>query len=337
MKVLRLLVLMVSTGLSFGQESPFNHHMIQIESDSSYSFLVGAHFHGASTNLSGFPASTILANLDNMNRLAPDFMICLGDLFLSLNNSKDNYQWSFFDKLNMPLFNAVGNHDVEENNYTQFFGKRYFSFDIGPDVMVILDTEERTGDIKGDQLKFLKSIYSKHPRNVFLFAHRPIWSEEDEKLEDLFKGNTRSGTNYMDDVLPILKKTDAQTYFFGGSLGGESPFSFFYHKKADNLTYLATAVRDLARDGILQIKVVDGRVSITPISLTNKKARDIEFYGLKNWQKTDGSKPFNWRLIPLYMWQMVSHRFFWYGILWTLAGIVALFYMRKWWLKRKGK
>ena len=98
-------------------KSPFNNHGVEVEDENVVRFIVGGHFHGASTNTSGFPASTMLGGIDIINAQNPDFIISLGDMFLSVKKDMKNYPRVLFDKLNAPLFNAVGNHDVEENNY----------------------------------------------------------------------------------------------------------------------------------------------------------------------------------------------------------------------------
>ena len=319
------------------QVSPFNKKEIVLADSAEIVFLIGGHFHGASTNTSGFPAGTLLGNLEMINDSKADFMVCLGDLFLSPEKDLQNYPRVFFDKLNMPLFNAVGNHDVENFDYNNHFGSTYLSFEIQNSAFVILDTELDNGDIEGEQLQLLKDVLDKNYNQVFVFAHRPIWSEEDETLKDVFKQNTSSGTNFMEEVLPLMKSSSADVFMFGGSLGGDAPFSFFYHKKAENLIYIATAIRNLPRDGILKVKIKESNVEFTPISLTGQSLNDIESYNLALWNKTDGSKSFNWRLVPLYIKNMVFHRYFWYGIFWTVFGGVSIWFLKKIWLRRKQK
>src|SRR5688500_16545784 len=91
------------------QVSPFNHKAVQIDSTGSYSFIVSGHFYGDGTNKTGYPANTLLANLDHINESDACMLICLGDLFMDIKNEIPNYQMSLFDKLEIPLFNAVGN------------------------------------------------------------------------------------------------------------------------------------------------------------------------------------------------------------------------------------
>ncbi len=66
------------------------------------------------------------------------------------------YRRSLFSRLHLPLFNAVGNHDVEDGHYAQRYGPLYGAVELGADRVLWLDTETDNGSIKGDQLLFLK-------------------------------------------------------------------------------------------------------------------------------------------------------------------------------------
>ncbi len=313
----------------FGQESPFNKRSIQVQDDQNFKFIVSGHFHGDSKNVSGFPAATLLGNLDEINSKDAAFMMSLGDLFLSLKKDVKNYDRVLFSKLDMPLFNAVGNHDIEEDNYKSKFGKTYFWFTVGDNVMIVLDTELDNGDIEDAQLKMLKKALKQPAKNYFVFAHRPIWSEYHEELEDVFKGNTSSGTNFGDEIYPLLKKATGQVYMFGGSIGGEAPVSFFYHKKGKNVHYIANAIRNLPRDGMLLVEVLNGEVKFTPFSLTGQNLKSLESYNLNYWDTHDADQGFNWRLLPLYIFQMLQSWHFWVGVVLTVLGGLFILWIRK--------
>ncbi len=314
----------------FGQESPFNNLSVEVEDEKNFKFIVSGHFHGDSKNISGFPAATLLGNLDEINSKDATFLMSLGDLFLSVKKDMKNYDRVLFSKLDMPLFNAVGNHDVEEDNYKTKFGKTYFHFTVGENVMIVLDTELDNGDIEGAQLSMLKNALKTPAKNYFVFAHRPIWAEYHDELEDVFKGNTSSGTNFGDDVYPLLKKAKGQVYMFGGSIGGEAPVSFFYHKKG-NVHYIANAIRNLPRDGMILVEVKDNEVSFKPFSLTGQSLKNLETYNLKYWNTHEVDDSFNWRLLPLYIFQMLQSWHFWVGVVLSLLGCLFVI----WFIKRR--
>ena len=106
-----LLGFICSMALS-AQRSPFNGlEVLPADSNGHYRILIGGHFHGESTNRSGYPAATLLANIDTINSLGADLFLSTGDLFMDPVNDLPRYQKAFFSKLKMPFFNAPGNHD----------------------------------------------------------------------------------------------------------------------------------------------------------------------------------------------------------------------------------
>lgn len=102
----------LTSGHLQAQRSPFNKlKVLPADSTGHYRILIGGHFHGESTNRSGYPAATLLANLDTINTLGANLFLSTGDLFMDPVNDMPRYQRSLFSKLKMPLFNAAGNHD----------------------------------------------------------------------------------------------------------------------------------------------------------------------------------------------------------------------------------
>jgi len=312
-----------SLGTDAQQFSTFNKKEVKIDSTGNYSFIISGHFYGDGTNKSGYPANTLLANLDWINESDASMLICLGDLFMDIKNDVPKYKTSLFDKLEIPLFNAVGNHDLTADFYQINFGATYFKFQIGNDIHVILDTEENNGDIQDEQLQLLKDINDKLKNggvvnNVFIYGHRTIFKDTYSELEGLFSDNTQSiiETNFEVDVLPILKSIAnfSKVYWFAGSLG-TAPASFFYFQDQQNkITYIATAIRALLRDAMLIVNVKNGEVTFETHSLTNQKVEELEHYNVDFWKSTSSAEPFNYRLIPLYIKNVLGGLPFWYGM-----------------------
>lgn len=310
--------------------SPFNGKTIGTDSTGNYSFIVSGHFYGDGTNNSRFPANSLLANLDWINKSQAAMLVCLGDLFKDISNDIPTYKSSLFAPLQMPLVNSVGNHDLTGTIYQDNFGETGFSFEVNNDVHLVIDTELDNGDVKGDQLERLKSIATKVKlgkiNNVFIYTHRTVWTEAYEEMDGLFLDNTQglTGTNFKDEVLPILKDISAysEVFWFSGSLG-TAPSSFFYFDDTKNsIKIIGTAIRALPRDAILKVLVNNGEVSFETHSLTHQELLPLESYNVEFWQNEVGVDPFNWKLIPYYMQVAVTHRFFWYGL---LSGLIAFF------------
>ena len=246
-------------------------------------------------------------------------MVSLGDLFMNPDTDIDNYNKSFFTKLSVPFFNAVGNHDVFGNKYMQHFGNTFFSFNKRTEKFIFLDTEINNGDIKSEQLQFLKNELASLDsiRNVFIFMHRPLWSEQHPDMKNLFSVNTSSTlkSNYKSDIQPLISDipTNKNIYIFGGSIG-TSPASFFYHHE-NNIKYIATAIRDLHRDAFLEVIFTNNQVTFNTLSINNNTVKPLEEYNIHFYNNNSVSEPFNWRLLPLYIKSIFFSRNFWFGFL----------------------
>jgi hypothetical protein len=305
---------------SFAITSPFNQVELKPDSTNKYSFIVTGHFYGNQSNQTGYPCNTLLANIDWINQSKAKAVFCLGDMFGNVATDIKKYEQSFFTKLNKPLFNAVGNHDLKNDIYQSHFGKTYYYFELNNDLHIILDTELDNGNIEGEQFKMLeealKVVNSKQINNVFIYAHRTLWAKHFDELNGLFEDNTQSvlGNNFKSKVLPILNQINKQSkvYWFSGSIGGNAPASFFYFPKND-ITFIGTAIRGLQRDAVLMVEVVNGVVNFKTESFTNQTLKKIEDYNVDFWKNNSGKKNFNYRLIPLYIKQVLLSRYFWYG------------------------
>lgn len=352
-KIILVVILQLLSCFAFGQfKSVFNKATSNtssvVDSLGNFSFIVSGHFHGSSSNLSTYPAATLLAGIDTLNSLKPIFLISLGDLFLDVNDTYiKHYQQSFFDKLNMPLFNAVGNHDLANGNrYEKIYGPTYYKLSINDNLFIILNTEINDGSIEGEQLLFLKNLLDETGKNnlqfknIFIFSHRPIWSENNRRYEKLFLDNTRTEfgeNNFETEVKPLLTKLSKtkNIFWISGSLGS-SPASFFYDKDPEtNICFMQTAIRDLPRDAVLQIQVINGRIELKGISLTGQKLEKIENYNIDYWI---GAVPeedeFNFRMLPYLIKQMLFHNYFWIGFLSSLSILLILRFVYSRWKKR---
>lgn len=325
--------------------SPFNKLKVK-DTLSDYSFIVSGHFHGASSNTSTYPAATLLANIDTLNSVNAAFLMSLGDLFIDVNEIYiNNYNKSLFNKLKMPLFNAVGNHDISNDNYYEkVFGKSYYAFLLNSELFIVLDTEQDDGSIVDGQLEFfknrLKDANSEKVKNIFIFSHRPVWSENNSRYSALFAGNTRTAlgeNNYDDEIKPLLLEISKSKsiYWMSGSMA-DAPASFFYHKEAEsNIIYIQTAIRDLPRDAVMQVNLVNGKVKFKGISLTGQKLDMIENYNIEYWTKAvpDEAK-FNFRMLPYLTKQILFHYYFWIGFTSSLLILIILRFVYSKWKKR---
>jgi hypothetical protein len=325
--------------------SPFNKREVKDTSE-KYSFIVSGHFHGSSTTRSFFPASSLLASIDTLNKLAPAFLMSLGDMFIDVDENYINlYRKSFFNKISFPLFNSVGNHDLANGNkYGAEFGKTFSFFRLASELYIILDTELDDGSIKGEQLEMLKAAFKRADdsavKNIFIFSHRPVWAEEIPKYQPLFKGNTRSAgkNNFIPEILPLLKTLSfkKQIIWMSGSTGG-GPASFFYDRDPEtNMIFMQSAIRDVHTDAVLRVKMDKGKCTFQGISLTDEKLDPVENYNIDYWRSVSPQEEkFNYRLLPMIILNGLKHIYFWIGFLSSLLFGLILVSIYKRWKKRR--
>ncbi|HNR54544.1 MAG TPA: metallophosphoesterase [Flavobacteriales bacterium] len=334
---LGLVLSMVAAVSAGAQRSPYNGRTVEgPDSTGHYRLLIGGHFHGASTNASGFPAATVLANLQAINATGADLLLSTGDLFIRPDRDSARYATAFFDRLEVPLFNAPGNHDREGHAYQVPMPQR---IGMGRDRILLFDTERDDSDIKGDQLDALKAVEKEASEGsvdrLFIISHRPVWSEGNDRYAKLFAGNTRSltGCNYESEVLPILRRMAGrvQVYWISGSMAGRAPASLFFQPHEPNITYIQCAVRDQLRDAMLIADVDPKAIRWRLWSLTGEPVEEVRMYDADWWEARQGQgEDFHWRRIPYLLKKNLTSPVFWYGVITALLLLLTgwLFWRR---------
>ncbi|MCB9170761.1 MAG: hypothetical protein H6597_03660 [Flavobacteriales bacterium] len=323
--------------LVHAQVSPFNGRAIPAPDSAGRSrVLIGGHFHGSSMNRSGFPAATLLANLDTINKLGADVLLSTGDLFLDPEHDRVRYRWSLFDRLRMPMFNAPGNHDVVRGEEV---GPQMLR--MGRTIVLLLNSEAHDGDLSPSDLAVLDSLDEWSRRDLydraFIVSHRPIWAEEDARYSALFKGNTRSitGTNFDKAVRPRIERIARRLplFWISGSMGGAAPASFFFQPQGNGVTYIQSAIRDEPRDALLIADLFPDSIHWSSFSLTGRHLMDPREYDAAWWRANLGQQEtFNWRLLPYLVRSTVLRSEFWWGV---LLGAMLVLIAR--WLFRRAR
>ena len=299
-----------------------------LDTANEYQFLISGHFYGDGFNQTHYPANTVLGNIELFNNM--DFSICLGDLYRDVKYDHPFYQNSFYKQLTKPLYNAVGNHDISGNFFEEQVAPTYFSFSTKGIRHVILNTELNDSRIIGEQLDsfkvWLNDFKEDTHQHLFIYTHRPIWAEEDSVLITVFSDNTQSdfGTNFQSEIIPLLNSipNDKSIFWFSGSMGAQ-PHSFFYFPK-NNITYAITAVRGIKRDAVLLVNFENEKLSFQTKSLTGEQLMDFEDYNLELFLNHKEPMDINYRLIPLWIKNTLFHRYFWYGVLFSLISIFVV-------------
>jgi hypothetical protein len=334
----------VSTLYADSVKSPFNGLVLDLdEAAGEYSFLVGGHLYGEYGE-SVFPSSSLLANLDRINASGAKFFVSLGDNFRKTEALHiSNYLGAFAAKLQMPLFNAVGNTDVRDRElYEARFGETFYSFVFNDDQFVFLDGELNEGSVVGDQLKFLTAItqnavQSSSIRNVFIFSHRWIWAEKSAEYKTALQlaGYSSPENNFRTAIAPLLieMSDDKKVFWVSGENGAAGTLPLFYEQDPENnITYLAVGIGDTDKDALLRCTISPSKeVTFAAMSLTGHEVPSIDAYDAAYWHRYYRSDE---PLLSRY-WgkarRMLQHVYFWTGVLVSLpvVGLILLWARRR--------
>lgn len=264
-------------------------------SEATFHFLVAGHLYGDPAQTS-MPANSFRAAIEDLAATGADLMVCCGDTFRQATPQCFAQTTGVLERLPFPVFNAVGNHDVNPRDaYIEHFGNTYGAFVHGGCAFIVLDSEQPTWEIAGPQLAFLKRALQTAEnrddvRAVFCFAHKLVFAHRQQYFEVLLGSNALDGmtapNRFTIDVLPMLKQTAAAkpVYWFGGDIGVAHTLSTFYDRDASSgVTFVGTGLGDLPRDSIVQVGVRGKKVHVSLLSLTAQPTSNLEDCGVKAW------------------------------------------------------
>jgi hypothetical protein len=244
------------------------------------------------------------ANIAEINRLDPDFVIVIGDLIMGYTPDKALLakMWDAFDEANklytVPFRLCVGNHDVfdlqSQELYKERCGDLWYSFDHKGCHFIVLDSDYYAPDgshfegITGDQLDWLKADLEAHKdaRRIYVFLHKPFWRYTDDQ------------TNWNTQVHPLLAQYGVDTVFAGhwhqyeydglrdgvryivtggagAEIGQNPPMGDFYHHLFCTLRGDKTKIAVIESGKVLDEKVVTQEIRQAGEKLAAAVARDI--------------------------------------------------------------
>jgi hypothetical protein len=278
-------------------------------SSSNYSFILLGHLYGSPSVSSTFPASNILGNINKMSS-NNKFIILLGDIYRKPDFIHvQNFKKSFSDKLTIPVFNAIGNHEARNlNNYkTNFPGETYYNFNMNSELFIIIDSEMDPGKISGEQLewfiKTLNAAANKEYKNIFIFSHKLIWASNLNKYDIVFKNlNSPAGyaksDNFKEKILPLLKKIseNKKIFWISGDIGAhknDRTLPVFFENDIDlGICFIATGIGDNENDLLVQVEVQkDKDIKFKAIGLSKfENFGRLENFGLEHWNSKFSKK-----------------------------------------------
>ncbi len=175
------------------------------------------------------PSDTLLSIIAELNLLTPDFVIGAGDLIrgYTVDDARLRLEHTgaqaALGMLEMPFYPCIGNHDVREEVsdgvWREFWGGRYYSFDVADCHFVVLDAEaaKDVESVAGEQLEWLEADLAERApgKRVFVTLHRAWWKDYPLHQAEWKRPGGRNDWN--DIVDPILRRHDLQAVFCGHS------------------------------------------------------------------------------------------------------------------------
>jgi len=192
---------------------------IKAEDEFSFAFLTDIHLQPEKHAVTGF-----LQAIDTVNKLNPDFVITGGDLVMDVLDQTQDRADSLYalykevsGEFNMPVYNAVGNHEVygwhrdEEGiesspgfgkkMYEKEMGERFYSFDHKGWHFIILDAIYRgdeghyIGKIDEEQVEWLKGDLDKTDKltPIAITVHIPFITSRTQLSQGSMAANSEGG------------------------------------------------------------------------------------------------------------------------------------------------
>ena len=270
-----------------------------VDNNQPIKFLVAGHVYGKPGEEEFHPAATLINNVALLRNLNPDFVVFLGDtVWKPKGDNFDTLDLLLLEPLQVPIFNAVGNHDVTKRDiYQERYGDTVFAFIFKNQLFFILDTTLQYYDLNPDQLIFVQSTIENQMKAsdlsaIHLFMHHLLFLDEEEVYgKQHLKPNEGDGVS--ESFQDFLKSTLYQVsdsipiFIYAGDVGAFKPGNLSPLYKQDpghNITFLASGLGNHQNDSILIVEEDnDNYLVITPLSLTGNESKPIESYDFEYW------------------------------------------------------
>jgi 3',5'-cyclic AMP phosphodiesterase CpdA len=276
-----LLLLVARPGRGGGAESP-------PADPEDYSFLVAGHAYGAhgGTNVGLLPR--FLAAVEDEPPF--DFVVLTGDFVR--DGTEEHYAAVLGELggLGKPFYLVLGNHDAGARGTATLqerYGGTWYSFAVGPDLFVSLDSQRPPRAFDHEQLAFLEErLGEKDWRNVFVFFHEVLWlgSERYDGLQANFGDDPAyRDTRFWPEVYPLFQRFPGpEFYVLAGDVGGRPGAMPAFFDRVGNVTLVASGMGEVEDENFLRVQV-GGKVTMTVVPLQEgKPVRPVEWFNPYN-------------------------------------------------------
>ena len=237
------------------------------QADANYSFFVAGHAYGTPQTKANGLHDPFKAQLNALlaTGYSPDFGILTGDVVP--RDTAENWTAlnSDLSALDTPIYIAPGNHDVRFGANADFVDLSDKVFRKGRDLFVVLNNTSNNWGLSADQIALVqKEMASVGPDgNVFMFLHHLAWYEADNQYQciDTNPKTAKDGpSNFMTEVMPLLKRAGNPVYVFAGDTGAVLSKGPSY-SVVDNITLLAGGMGG-GNGHYFTVDVNDGEVDV---------------------------------------------------------------------------
>jgi len=256
MKLLILILFTLVVNLATAQTNP-------------YSFFIAGHTCGKpGVNNAGLhpPFKDKFEYIQNRTEIK--FGILTGDIVqLDITANDWDEVDTDIDTLGLPVYFAVGNHDMENRPlFESRYGITYYHFIYENDLFIILDPNINGWSITGEQQEFLENVVNdnyEYVDNIFVFFHQLLWWENDNIYANL-KPNTWAGIirpiNFWTEIEPMFNQLPNKVIFCAGDMGAGWWSSDFIYDSYDNITFVGSGMGEGIGDNFIVINVDSSKV-----------------------------------------------------------------------------
>jgi len=233
----------------------------------AYSFFIAGHVYGSPgvENLGFHPP--FKAKFDYIQSHPEiEFGVLLGDVVGWGSHEK----WDMFDAeidtLGLPVYIAVGNHDMYNGYiYIGRYGATYHSFIHNNDLFVILDPNIDNWNISGGQLAFLQTtIYNNYKTvdNVFIMMHQVLWWEKEGHYDYIIPNSEEAradSINYWTELEPLFRTIPNQVVICAGDIGAKHDATNIMYDSYENITLICTGMGNGYDDNFVVININENK------------------------------------------------------------------------------
>ncbi len=193
-----------------------------------------------------------------------EFGVLLGDIVVQGGATAQDWDEvdADIDSLGLPVYFAVGNHDMENRPlFESRYGPTYYSFIYQDDLFIVLDPNIDGWSIKGEQLEFLENVIDttyQDVDNIFVLFHQLLWLSENNIYANIcpnsFEGRVLP-TNFWTDIEPLFHQLPNNVTMCAGDMGAVSWSNNFMYDLYDNISFAGTGMGEGDGDNFIVINV----------------------------------------------------------------------------------